>query len=320
MISFKLYTDSALYCSKHVLSLALSFLPFSIWYPIYRKLQLKFGGLSTWNPRNHLDSFFNAFSEIYDDFDPGNLVFFELGTGGTLFHSLLAYLLGFGRVVTVDAVDLVDEKLVKLSLKFLIQNHSSIARLASNHGIQIDSSYHKRVDLLESVLHSSNPLEISFIVRFIKPDPRSYDSIVTMLCADRAMRLFVFSVDVLEHVSSKYLEELSMFLNRKRSMIGGMYHYIDMSDHFATGKISRLTHLKINAMLWQILSRNPYHYCNRLRPSDFIRVFSPVSPLSFACCYADRNGALSWDCFQDFTKSYDSNAIYMKVRFFSGSF
>lgn len=320
MNPFKMCKDITLYCSKYALSVALSFLPFSIWYPIYRNLQLKFGGLSTWNPRNHLYSFFKAFSETHDDFDPGKLVFFELGTGGTLFHSLLAFLLGFGRVVTVDAVDLVDEKLVKLSLKFLIENQSNIAHLASNYGIQIDPSYRKRVDLLEGILHSSSALEIPFIIRAIQSSPRNYDSIVQMYCGDLTMRLYIFSVDVFEHVSSKYLEEFSMFLARTHSMIGGMYHYIDISDHFATGKISRLSYLRINTILWSILSRNPYHYCNRLRPSDFIRVFSPVNPLSFECCYYDQNGALSWDCFQGFTQTYDSNAIYMKVRFTGGSF
>jgi hypothetical protein len=307
-----MFKDYAIYVSRYAISLMLGILPFSLWYPLYKNLQFQIGGLAEWNPRKHLDSFFRAFpaNASLEHAFAQDISFVELGTGGSLFHPLLAYLLGFRHVVTIDAVDLLDERLVRRSLQFILDHISEIKSLAHCSGFSTGRDFLLRLRHLEQASLSPDTSALSFIVRLIESHPANYADVLRVHVANLS-KVYIFSVDVLEHVPVSFLRELASFAVEMGTNLCGTYHFVDISDHFAVGRVSRLAFLSLPNLLWKILSLNSYHYCNRLRPSDFVRLLGAQSDLKFYC---EVNRSLCGLPLDSQSSTYDKSATALIIQ------
>jgi hypothetical protein len=91
----------------------------------------------------------------------------------------------------------------------------------------------------------------------------------------------------------------------------GAHHFVDVSDHFAVGRVSRLSFLGIPELPWKILSLNSYHYCNRLQPSDFVRLLGARSNLKFYC---EVNGAICGLPHDPQSSTYDKSATALIIQ------
>lgn len=85
----------------------------------------------------------------------------------------------------------------------------------------------------------------------------------------------IYSIAVMEHVKPEDLETMLAAHDHLLTPTGIAYHDIGLGDHF-TGIDSSITSanfLQYDGMLWRWLGENHLAYHNRLRKSDFERVF-----------------------------------------------
>jgi hypothetical protein len=84
-----------------------------------------------------------------------------------------------------------------------------------------------------------------------------------------------FSLAVLEHVPAQVIPAFFTEAHRILRPGGLLYHEIDLRDHFADfdPSITPVNFLKFNDFQWKCIGQNSIHFHNRLRASDFLRMF-----------------------------------------------
>ena len=185
---------------------------------------------------------------------------------------MLAFALGFRSGQTSDRVDICDPKLIAMSIDFILNNQQVIEEHLSNFTgkpIHLDA---ERIQTLASVRFDSSS-KCSFITFHKTHTDQS--SIFFFEQANSSSKVFFFSSDVLKHVNPSILKNFNLFLAKPRSGRVIMYHCIDLSDHFATGSISKHRFRSFPKWLWKLIGKNEYHYCNRLSEHDFLTLFGP---------------------------------------------
>lgn len=85
-----------------------------------------------------------------------------------------------------------------------------------------------------------------------------------------------FSYTVFEHIPENALRSILSEASRLLSARGVALHHIDCSDHFAQrdSAISRANFLRFSDAQWEHIAGNQYAYHNRLRISDYRKIFS----------------------------------------------
>jgi hypothetical protein len=63
----------------------------------------------------------------------------------------------------------------------------------------------------------------------------------------------------------------------ERNHPGAAIHFVDMSDHFqhTDHSITQINFLRYSEAEWHQIAGNEFAYCNRLRASDYLRLFDP---------------------------------------------
>jgi SAM-dependent methyltransferase len=86
----------------------------------------------------------------------------------------------------------------------------------------------------------------------------------------------VYSRTVLEHIPKSVLKKLLVEWSRLLNPGGFCIHFIDNSDHFQhrDKSLSRLNFLTLSDRAWKFACFNPQNYQNRLRHSDYLKLFS----------------------------------------------
>jgi hypothetical protein len=84
-----------------------------------------------------------------------------------------------------------------------------------------------------------------------------------------------FSIAVLEHVSKANVERMVMEARRILRRGGLSYHHIGLHDHLAEtdSAATKINFLRFNDFTWKILGQNKIQFHNRLRQSEFLRMF-----------------------------------------------
>jgi SAM-dependent methyltransferase len=186
----------------------------------------------------------------------------EVRTGWDPIYAVYLSLLG-ARVTTFDVVrHLKTGSYVKRGLANLLEKVSNQIDLDKEKSAVLDSFLQREIDC-ETLLQALN-------ITYVAPVRDSY-----LLELPASSFDMVFSMAVLEHAMPKDIEVI--LLGQKHILRpGGLaYHDIGLGDHFTDidSWITFANFLKYDGSLWKYLGENRLAYHNRLRYSDFIRLF-----------------------------------------------
>jgi SAM-dependent methyltransferase len=157
--------------------------------------------------------------------------------------------------------------LVNESHEFIRRNEASVLALFGARSSE--RNFKERFQKLLSFDGRIDGLLKLMNIRYIAPgDARR------LPVADAAMDFHV-SNTVLEHIPPKVLEEILSEARRVLTPEGLLVHHIDPSDHFSheDSSIVAVNFLKYSDDEWRRLAGNQFMYHNRLRASDFVRIF-----------------------------------------------
>ncbi len=174
----------------------------------------------------------------------------EIGTGWVPTIPYLFHAAGAGEIVMTDVEELIDAHTHAAAKAFVAKNIDEIA---------------DQLNLSADVARAN--LERPFAGLYMCPFDRSR-------VAARSIDV-VYSRTVLEHISPPTLEHI---LSDGRDYLapGGLsIHVIDNSDHFEhrDKSLSRINFLRYPDWIWRMTHLNIQSYQNRLRHSDYIRLF-----------------------------------------------
>ena len=174
----------------------------------------------------------------------------EVGTGWipTIPKLLKAY--GARRLILTDIERFCDARTESFAQSL---TEKAIPQLALASG--------KEQDALHVGLLRSNVEEYRCPPRLSELDPYSID--------------LVYSRSVLEHFPEPFLIASLAEWKRILKPSGHCIHFIDNSDHFEhrDKALSRLNFLTLSDFAWKVACINPQNYQNRLRHSDYLRLF-----------------------------------------------
>lgn len=230
----------------------------------YERLQWRFGRLNLDVERRAMPAITVQELLGHHNLSIRGMKVLELGTGHKPVLPFMFLAMGAKSVVTVDRNQrLVDARLreIQLGVVAFIENafddsekksrFPGLERLKSRVLVQ-----HK--DLEAIGIHYKPGLD----VRDMKDSTCTFD--------------FTFSISVLEHIRAAEAQSILDALTDLMGTDAISLHVIDMSDHFAhtDDSISSLHFLRFSPFIWKLLAGNGLSYCNRIRASGWLEMFS----------------------------------------------
>ncbi len=190
----------------------------------------------------------------------------EIGTGRRLDMPIAFYLCGAQSVNTFDLNVYLREELVMASIGELLRGREAIVGILGP--LVGAEELATRLDVLASV-QGVQDLSAKTAIRYHAPA----DASNTRLAAQSID--IHFSYTVFEHIPGPVLEAILREANRVLAVGGVACHHIDPSDHFAhEDKTLSLIHfLQFEEREWSRYNDNQFAYHNRLRRSDYDRIY-----------------------------------------------
>jgi Methyltransferase domain len=188
----------------------------------------------------------------------------EIGTGRRLVMPLAFYLCGARTVDTFDLHVYLREDLVMASLQEMLKARAAVLEtFAHAEGVA------KRLEVLAGV-QGLQDLSQKTGIRYHAPA----DATSTQL-ADKSVDL-QFSYTVFEHIPEKILSGILRESSRLLSDEGTACHHVDLSDHFAheDKSITFINFLRFEDREWSHYNDNDFAYHNRLRRTDYDRIYA----------------------------------------------
>ena len=260
--------------TKALIQNLISLLPDKLSYKSYLFFQKKFGGLRNFNPINKLATSKKVWEKILaGNQQPSGGIFFEVGTGRVPIVPIGYFLMGAKKVVTIDLNPYLDLELLVESLNYMKNNPNLVRETLGDYFDEDRFQILRSIDTssfiaLEQILNS---LLIEYIApgdaTDIKMESNSFD--------------FYISCTVLEHISENVISKILEEGRRVLKPSGLAIHGIDYSDHFSHSdtNISAINFLQYSDEKWDRYAANRYMYMNRLRHSEFIRLFKEAGYL-----------------------------------------
>jgi SAM-dependent methyltransferase len=244
---------------------AVGLLPNSLSYEAYYWLQRRFGDLKSTSPVRRLRAGIRMWRDIQSlGQDPTGKVFFEVGTGRTPVLPLALWLMGAGRIITVDLNPYMKAEIVAEGLRYMCEHRPEIEAL---FGSLLD--HDRLADLLEQPDLPLEQLLAKCCIDYVAPG----DAARTDLPADSID--YHVSYTTFEHIPPDVLSAILREGARIVRPDGLFLHCIDYSDHFAHAdeSISYVNFLQYSDTEWRAYADNRYMYQNRLRHDDYVRLF-----------------------------------------------
>lgn len=182
---------------------------------------------------------------------PDKAVVYEIGCGWHLAMAFGFSTLGYGRIIALDVSEHVKPEIINTTIRYIGETHP--AGFAPQF---VDRQN------LRDVLRDSYRIELK----------APCDSARTGL-EDRSVD-FIYSHNVFEHIPPELLPGIMAECRRVLKDDGVVSFLIDYSDHYTTfdKSITPYHFLRYDDKKWQKYNP-PLHYVNRLRHSDFVRIF-----------------------------------------------
>jgi len=198
-----------------------------------------------------------------------NSTVLEIGTGWSLIGVILFHLKGAKKIFGVDLHPHANHKVAHILLRGLL---SDINGIATCLGVSKAETEHKIKLLLKCNANKSLFECLNFT--YIAPGDARHTNL-----KDSSVDI-VFSYGVLEHIPTDVLAEVFDENNRILKNNGTSYHNIGMHDHYdSAGLGNGVNFLKYPQWYWQLMTGNDISYHNRLRLSDYRRMFKNSSLL-----------------------------------------
>lgn len=185
----------------------------------------------------------------------------EIGSGWYPVIPLMMRLAGARHVHLTDAHPLLDAEQLAAACQFLLDRKTDIAQ---RFDLPVsDVEQYLRVSPGESLEPGLARLGFSYLVPC---NLRTCDFKVDA----------IFSHTCLEHISEPDLRSLLQECRHVLRPGGLMSHGIDHSDHRANvdRELSRIDFLRYSDRVWRLFCIDPQDYTNRLRHSDYVRLFT----------------------------------------------
>jgi SAM-dependent methyltransferase len=185
----------------------------------------------------------------------------EIGTGWYPVIPLMLRLAGVRQVHLTDAHPLLDAEELAAACEFLLDRKTDIAQRLGLPLTEVEK--YLRVIPGESLEHGLARLGFSYLV------PCDLSTCNFKVDA-------IFSHTCLEHISEPQLRALLRECRHVLRPGGLMSHGVDHSDHRANvdSELSRIDFLRYSDRVWRLFCIDPQDYTNRLRHSDYVRLFT----------------------------------------------
>ena len=195
----------------------------------------------------------------------------EVGAGHVPLVPIGFYLSGADRIVTVDLHRRIDWGMTKHALKWIAQNPVLLEKLYGQ--VCPRATFQERMSALQRGWE--DPWRFLPLARIDYMAPA--DAAALPLPAESVD--IHFSVTVLEHVPEPVLRGIFTEARRVLKPTGMALHVIDPSDHFqhTDRSISAINFLQYSDDEWARIAANQFAYCNRLRASDYLKMFAEQS-------------------------------------------
>ncbi|MEZ4439911.1 MAG: methyltransferase domain-containing protein [Polyangiaceae bacterium] len=259
---------------KSAIQNAMAMLPDAVAWPLYYQLQRNFGELK--NPR--FDMRFRAAADIagalatHHDGIAGKTLL-EVGTGRSVDVPMVLWLLGAGRVITVDLTHLLRAEIVDQSIRYLIDGWDEFRPLFAPHVDEalLDARFEA---LTLEARGGVGEADLPRLLRRLDIDYRSPADASRLDLPDGSVDAH-FSFVVLQHVPRREILAILREGRRVLKQDGRMIHVANTGDHFAhvDPSLSPLHFLRYSERQWNLIAGNPFMYQNRMRADDYYQVF-----------------------------------------------
>lgn len=188
----------------------------------------------------------------------------EVGVGWLPLAPMLFFLAGAKKIIGIDRFPLIRRDRLEWIKDCLNANFDKINNLLPVNSEALDRR-------LGTLLLSSSLEELKDNINFAYLAP--VDARATGI-SSRSVDL-VFSYGVLEHLTSQSLLELNAEHRRILRPDGLAYHWINLQDHYRNTdrSLSGVNFLQYSEAFWERFINSSINYHNRLRMSDYIKLF-----------------------------------------------
>lgn len=244
---------------KAAIQNAFAMLPEAAGNAAYYWMQRRLGGLRTVDPTARLQAGIDAWRHcLAQGLDPAGRTVLEVGTGHIPTAPLAYWLMGAGRVVTIDLNRYVHAELIDEQLEHIRQHRSEIEAMFGSllHRDRLDALRDHR-DVLRAI-------------EYVAPG----DAARTGLAAGEVAMHTSFTV--FEHIPRNVLGAILSEAGRVLAPDGLLVHRIDYTDHFAhsDSSIPLLHFLRFDEREWRRYAANRFMYMNRMRHPEFVELLA----------------------------------------------
>jgi hypothetical protein len=196
---------------------------------------------------------------------------FEVGTGHIPSVPIGFFLSGAKQVITVDLHRRVEWDLVHDCLKWFASHRNQVEKLYLS--VVPKSVFDERFAMLVKCKNAPMHFLQKAGIEYLAPMDAAHTNLSTQSVDCH------FSVTVLEHIPPAIIVDILTEAKRVLKPTGTAIHFIDTSDHFhhQDRTISSINFLKFSDSEWDRVAGNEFAYCNRLRASDYVKLFSSLS-------------------------------------------
>lgn len=199
-----------------------------------------------------------------------NRTFFEVGTGHKPIAPIGFFLSGAASVVTIDLHRRLDWKLTSQALQWICKHRQEIE--AKYVDVVNSSLLNERLNLIEQFWSAPEKFFKVANIQYLAPSDAARTGLPT------ASVDYHFSITTLEHIPQDVIKNIFIEAKRILAPDGVAIHFIDPSDHFQhqDHSITRINFLQFTEQEWMRIAGNEFAYCNRLRASDYLSLFSSL--------------------------------------------
>jgi len=237
---------------------AIARLPEGVGNRVYFWLQRRFGGLQRVSPISRMSAAIETWRHCQaHGLDPVGKTFLEIGTGHVPDAPLAYWLMGAGRVITIDLNRYLSTELIDESISYLTAHRDEIVTMFGSLLV---------TDRLDAIKDHRDVLRA---IEYVAPGDASATGLV-----DGSVDVHT-SYTTLEHVPPAALGRILREGDRVLAASGLFVHRVDYTDHFAhmDRTISHVNFLQYSEREWNRLAGNRFMFVNRLRHTDFVQLF-----------------------------------------------
>jgi SAM-dependent methyltransferase len=194
----------------------------------------------------------------------------EVGTGHVPVVPIGFFLCGARSVVTVDLHRRIEWGLTRKSLEWMAAHRDGVFGIYRDW---VDERlFDERFAVLSRCQHDPSAFFREADIDYLAPMDAAYTRL-----QENSIDYHI-SITVMEHIPFPVIRDIFLEAKRIVKPTGAVIHFVDMSDHFqhTDHSITSINFLQYSGAEWQRIAGNEFAYCNRLRTSDYLKMFDEL--------------------------------------------